>query len=632
MTSFGKRGLTFAAFAVAGVTALAACGGGSSNIGPSQVGVAGAYGKVPAQTGTAHTGTLTVAEPPNSTPTWIMPITPSANGSGYSSYSFQYQMWRPLYFEVNGVQPKETPALSLANDPVWSNGDKTATVTIKSNYKWSDGQPVTAKDVEFFIDEVKAGVKENAANWSYYNPGLGIPDDIASMSIPKPNTIVFNLTKSVNPTWFTEDQLGEIQPMPSHAWAKASANGPILDFTNPANAKKIYDFLAAASKSVSTYASNPVWQVVDGPYKLTSYNNTTGAFTMAPNAAYGGPHSAKPPTLQAVPFTSDTAEYNAVKSGSIDIGYVQTSNLPQIKSIESSGYNVFGYTDLGWQYVTYNFKDTTGDFRNIFKQLYIRQAMAHLENEAGYITAFFQGAGAQAYGPAPKEPTSPYAPANALTAPYPYSVSAAASLLKAHGWNVVPNGTSTCAKPGTAANECGAGIPAGTKLAWNLIYTTTPANIGQQVTDLVAQAKKVGIQISLSTSNFNYMIANYNDPAAPKNDSKWAMQDFGGFSESTYPTTFSVFNSGGQFNIGGYSDPTADKYITASISSSNPKAVTQEASYLTQQQPSLFQPNPDGGFESGSVIVWKSTISGPPSAFEMMTQYQLPAEQMYFTK
>ena len=37
--------------------------------------------------------------------------------------------------------------------------------------------------------------------------------------------------------------LSLVVPMPAHAWARASANGPILDFTNPANAKKIYDFL-----------------------------------------------------------------------------------------------------------------------------------------------------------------------------------------------------------------------------------------------------------------------------------------------------------------------------------------------------------------------------------------------------
>ena len=50
--------------------------------------------------------------------------------------------------------------------------------------------------------------------------------------------------------------------------------------------------------------------------------------------------------------------------------------------------------------------------------------------------------------------------------PFPYSVSAAGNLLKSHGWNVVPGGISTCAKPGTGAGQCGAGMPAGTKLTF----------------------------------------------------------------------------------------------------------------------------------------------------------------------
>ena len=38
---------------------------------------------------------------------------------------------------------------------------------------------------------------------------------------------------------------------------------------------KIFNFLTAQAKSLSTYATNPLWQVVDGPYKLTAYNPTT---------------------------------------------------------------------------------------------------------------------------------------------------------------------------------------------------------------------------------------------------------------------------------------------------------------------------------------------------------------------
>jgi peptide/nickel transport system substrate-binding protein len=622
---FASPATKFAVLAIAGATVLAACGKSSTSTSPTSVGVSGAFGSAPAASGTPHGGTVTFAEPPGATPNWILPIIPGANDSVFTVYSFDYEMWRPLYWYVNGVQPKELPAMSLADEPKWSNGDKTVTITLKSNYKWSDGQPVTSRDVLFAMDEIEAAIKESPANYAYYTPKTGFPDEVASATTPSSSTIVINMKKAYNPSWLVEDQLAAIQPMPAHAWAKDSANGPILDFTNPANAKKIYDFLAAQSKLVSTYASNPLWGVVDGPYKLTSFNSTTEAFSLTPNASYGGPHAKTQLSVTGVPFTSDTAEYNAVKSGSIDQGYVPLANVPQIKSI-SSTYNAFGYPDFGWSYMDYNFKDTTGDFNHIIGQLYIRQAIAHLEDEAGIVKAFFNGAGGLAYGPVPSIPVSPFTPANAKTALYPFSVSAAISLLKSHGWTIVPNGTDVCKNAGTGTTQCGAGIPAGTKLAFPLVYNTSPNIISEQATDLASEAKKAGITMNLSSSDFNAMIAADNDPSSPKTIDKWAVSDFGGFSNSTYPTTLGVFNSTGSSNLGGYDDPKADALIQASITSSNPAAVTAEASYLTAQQPGLFQPNPD------LVMVWKKTLSGPPFSFESLTQYQLNPEYWYFTK
>jgi len=616
-----------AVLAAVGATALAACGGSSSS--NQQLGPSGAFGKVPAEHGTPHAGNITVAFPPGATPTWIMPVTPSANGSVYTAFQFQYEMWRPLYWLVNGVAPAEYRPMSLAADPVWSNSDRTVTIKVKSNYKWSDGQPLISKDVEFWLDELAAGVKVSPANWGPYVPKLGIPDQITSMSTPDNSTLVINLNKSVNPTWFWEDELGAVVPMPSHAWAKASASGPTLDFTNPANATKIYNFLSAQSKSTKTYSTNPLWQVVDGPYKLTTFDNTTGAFTMTPNSAYGGPHTSAMSKLTAVPFTSDTAEFNAIKAGSIDAGYAPLVDLPQISSIEST-YNVFGYPDFGWSYVAYNFKDKTGDFNNIIAQLYIRQAIAHLEDQAGYIKAFFHGAGGQAYGPVPSIPASPYTPANAMVNPFPFSVTDAVNLLKAHGWTVNAGGTDVCSKAGTGSGDCGAGIPAGTKLAFNLVYSTSPQIIQEQITDLVSKAKQAGINITLASSNFNYMIANYNVVSKPQFNNKWAMEDFGGFTNSTYPTTLGVFNCTGSFNIGGYCDHTADNLIQASVNGSNPSAVKDEASYLTANQPALFQPNPDS--PNGGIVVFSKQMSGLPISFESLSQFQLNPEFWYFVK
>ncbi|HEY2443252.1 MAG TPA: ABC transporter substrate-binding protein [Streptosporangiaceae bacterium] len=626
---FARPGAKIAALAVVTAVAAAGCGSSNGSSAPSSNTNAGAFGKVPpAASGPQHAGTMTWAEAPGTAPTWILPITTSAAFNVDDTTQFSYQMWRPLYWFSNGVEPTETPSMSLAEPPKWSNGDKTVSVTLKSGYKWSDGQPVTAKDVLFFFDEIKAGIKEDPSNWGPYSPGLGLPDDVASVSTPAASTIVFNLKQAVNPGWFFDDQLSSLNPMPSHAWAKASASGPLLDFTVPANAKSIFDFLNNASKSEATYTTNPLWQVVDGPYKLTQFNSSSGAFTMSPNPGYGGPHAKQISTLQAVPFTSDTAEFNAVRAGSIDVGYLPLTDIKQVPAVQQGGYNVFGYPGFSFAYVAYNFLDKTGSFNKIISQLYFRQAFAHLEDEQGYIRAFFGGAGGPAYGPIPSIPKSPYVPSNAVTDPYPFSVSAAVALLKSHGWAVHPGGTDTCAKPGSGAGECGAGIPAGTKLSFNLIYTTAPAVVGEMVTDLASQAAKAGITITLKSSNFNYIVTYYDNPVPSGKPyiNKWAMEDFGGFTDSTYPTTLSIFNGPGSLNEGTYSDSTADKLINASVNSSDPTAVKNEASYLTKSQPGLFQPNGD------YVAVWKKTISGNPASFSNQTQSYLTPEYWYFTK
>jgi peptide/nickel transport system substrate-binding protein len=631
MTTFGKKGFAGLALAIASVTALAACsssgsGSASSTSSASAGGTTqpGSIGVIPAAaTASGKAGSITFGYLAADAPNWILPIIPAADNSVYNSFVFQWQMWRPTWFTWDGSSPAVNASLSPVNTPTWSNGDKTVTITMKP-WKWSDGQTLSSKDLEFTIDEIKAALKESPANWANYVPGF-FPDTLTSMSTPNASTLVINMSKTVNPTWLQEDII-DISMMPAHAWAKASASGPILDYTNPANAKKIWDFLNTQSKSVSTYATNPLWQVVYGPYKLTAFNATTGSFTMAPNPSYSGPHANPQSNFVGVPFTSDAAQFNSIKAGSVDVSVLPAEDNPQIPSLKNAGYNYYGLPAWGDYFAAYNFKDKTGDFGNIASQLYFRQAMQHLEDQAGQIKAFLNGDGDPLSGPIGAYPQSPFLPANGKTTLYPFSVSTAKSLLTSNGWTVTPNGTDTCAKAGTGAGECGAGIPAGTKLAFNLIYNAA-SPITQEVEDLASNAKAAGINITLSASNFDFIIQNYIDPASPANINKWAMEDFGGESISTYPTTFGLFNTGGSGQIGDYSDPKADSLINASISSSDPAAVTDELTYLDTSLPVLWQPLRD------HVYVWKSTISAStPKAFESLTQYDPTPEFWYTSK
>jgi peptide/nickel transport system substrate-binding protein len=622
-------------FAVAAMLLLAACGssssGGSSHGANSKAAApkgsssttAGQYGSLPAASGTPiKGGTVTYPIIAGSQPTWILPIQPGSQFTVYNS-DFEIPMYRPLYWTTVGNRPVINSALSLAQLPKYSNANKTVTITLNPNYKWADGNPVTAKDVIFYIDEVRAAVKENASNYGPFTPG-NFPDNVASASAPAPNKLVLTLTHTYNPNWFTETQLTQITPMPSTSWAKASDTGPQLDYTNPANAKKIWDYLFASSKSLSTYASKKLWQDVDGPFKLKSFNSTTDANSMVPNPAYGGPQKPNYDLLKAEYFASSTAEFNAVRAGQLNQGFVPSEDLPQVPRIESSGYNVYGYPSLGFSYMVFNFKDTTGNWDKIINQLYIRQAFAHLSDQDAIVKGVYHEAAAPAYGPVPAIPATAYVPSNAATNPYPFSTSAASKLLSSHGWKVVPNGTTTCQSPGTAANQCGAGIPKGQNLNFTNYYTNDPAAAGLETTQFASAAKQIGINVTPVAKTFNFIIDQYDDPVAPQNNNKWQVENYGGFTEGAYPTTDTIFNTGGNDNEGDYSSPTADKLIKASKFSNDPNAVKNEAAFITKDLPAVFLPNAD------LVFAWKG-ISGPPDSFANLTQYSFTPEYWYRT-
>jgi len=630
---WSRHSRLLAAIAAGGVLVLAGCGssssggkaaGGGQAPNGSQSSTAGAYGSLPAESGTPQSGgTITLPVEAGTQPNYIFPVTPGQFLTTDTA-AWQEYMFRPLYWAGIGNKQVLNPDLSLAQFPVYSDGNKTVTVNMKTNYRWSDGHPVTSQDDEFFIDLLEAAVKESAANFGDYTPG-DFPDNIASMSTPTPQQLVLHLKQAYNTDWFTDTQLNLITPLPSTTWAKASTNGPQLDYTNPANAKKIYDYLAAQAKSLSTYASNPLWQDVDGPFKLTSFNSTNDGYTMVPNPTYGGPQKARFSKLVGQYFASTTAEFNALRAGKLDVGRVHSQDIPQVPILKRLGYNIFGYPDLGFYYMTFNFADTTNNWNKIIGQLYIRQALAHLQDEAAVIKGGFDNAATPAYGPINAMPYTPYVPSNATTDPYPFSVSAASQLLSSHGWKVSPDGTTTCQSPGSGASQCGAGIPKGQNLNFSLIYANDPPVDGQEVSQLASAGKQVGINITPVAKTFNFILQTYDDKGHPENKNKWQMLNFGGYTTSIYPTTEDIFNTTGSFNAGDYSDKQADALIKASEFSNNSSAVKNEAGYLTQNLPGLFTPNED------RIWAWKG-ISGPPDSFAALTQEAYLPEYWYVTK
>src|SRR5580692_9031576 len=115
-------------------------------------GVPGSIGSAPAAAPGAETaGTITWGLPPGEGPYWILPIVPQDDNTVVNQLTFSWEMWRPVYWTVNGVTPELDQAMSLADRPVFSAGDRTVSITFKRGYKWSDGTPITANDLLFEI-------------------------------------------------------------------------------------------------------------------------------------------------------------------------------------------------------------------------------------------------------------------------------------------------------------------------------------------------------------------------------------------------------------------------------------------------------------------------------------------------
>jgi peptide/nickel transport system substrate-binding protein len=622
------------AVALSATLGLAACGssgtggGGSSTAGEQTNQL---YGKLPPVGTPSQGGTITVGQTTGSTPTYIFPIIPSASSSAYTS-GFISELFLPLYAGPMGDTPTIDYGKSLASKPTFSDGDKTVTIQMKKGYKWANGEPVDAADVVFTTDLMRAAVKANASNWSQFTPGQ-FPVSVVSATAPSQYTVQFKLDKAYNPSYFLNNQIQDTDnftPMPSTAWNIAAAGGPHLDYTNPANALMIYNYLSKAGGQIASFATSPLWTDVDGPFKLKDFNTTNSSYDLVANPSYGGtkPHLAK---ISVQTYTSITAQLNALKTGSLDLAGIDFSQIAQIPALKAQGYSVFGYPPFGWFGAVINFKDTTNHFDKIISQLYVRQAFAYLEDQPAYVKGIFKDAAVASYGPVPPVPSTPFTPADAKTAPYPYNPSMAAKILRAHGWKVVPNGQTTCQKAGTAADECGAGIPAGTPISftWFSIPSSESPASGLESESFASIAKQAaGINIQLETKTFNFLIANYNDtdPADAKNVNDWGVNNYGGFSYDFYPSSESIFNTGGDFNSGDYSDPKADQLMHNSVYGSNPNAVTAEASYLTKSIPILFTPNSD------YIFAVSKRVAGPNSAFLAMTELAFYFEDLYLNK
>jgi peptide/nickel transport system substrate-binding protein len=585
-------------------TALAACGTTSA---------------APKKTG----GTITFAEGPGAAPNYIFPYMSCSYFSVANINQFEELMYRPLYWFGLGASSAVQYPLSTADKPVFSNGDQTITIDLKG-WEFSDGETVNAQSALFFLNMYKA----NPSAYCGYNPGYGIPDQLAGASADG-NTLTLIFKEAVNPNWILYNYLSEITPFPE-AWDRTSltaANGSGGCGTGAwgtaatdAACMKVETFLDTMSSNTTTY-TDALWQTVDGPWTLTKFDSLGNA-TLVPNPVYSGPQKALVSQVDLKAYTTTTAEESDLFANKLTIGFVDPTSLPADAvsltkvgpnmSLLKNNYNLVTGTPWSFNYAPFNFSTADPKAAEL-KQQYIREALQLAINQPEIIKSVDKGYGIPTCSPLP--PNTPSSIASTIACPYPFDLTTAKALLTSHGWTI-ENGVQTCTSPGTGPADCGADIAQGTTLNFNIIWASGSPALNTTFTAEISEWSAIGIQFNHTTATFDTVVADCG------NGGDFQICSWGGgwiYAPDYYPSGETLFTPTGGFNPGKYSNAEMTELIGQTTFGT--ASLTSYATYAAQQLPVLYQPNPTATTE---IAVGLQGVPAPNPLGNFMPEY------MYF--
>jgi peptide/nickel transport system substrate-binding protein len=554
---------------------------------------------------------VTVGEYPGEAPSYIFPFTPCPHYDVANVQDFQELMYRPLYWFGLGASRTEQPALSLANQPVFTG----TSVALKlKGWKFADGSPVNAGSVEFFINLWKA----EAGNFCGTSAGTGIPGQVASVSgAPSGSTVVIqfkglNLASTSVDRWLLDDYLSQITPLPK-AWdvAGGCAAPGFSSSTTLAACASDWATLNTRANDFTTYGG-AFWNAgADGPYRLSSYG--AGSAKLVPNPTYSGPQKAQLTVIE-LPYASMSAELADLQASNLQIGYVDPSSLPAPAptagkvgpnlSVLSAHYLLEANTVWGYDSVLYNY-GSADPMAPVLSQAYVRAAITGAVNGPGIIANVFKG---YAYPNCSSNPPLVDASlSSAVACAYPFSAAKAKALLESNGWTL-SGGVMTCTSPGTATGQCGAGIQPGQTLGLDLEYSAGVPSVTQAVNVLVSELNAIGVQLTTHSATYDNVYQQCGGSAF-----QLCWWDGGQlYSRSVYPAGDAIYATGGQANLGGYSSSALNGTITASHTS----MLTKYAQLVAKDAPSLFMPDRVLTTEVSRSLLFTNAAASAPNPYQ----------------
>lgn len=508
---------------------------------------------------------------------WWFPISSSA-GCNTTNAVTAALLYRPLLY-ISDTDAINFPD-SIASSISISNHDRTYTVHLNPKWHWSNGQPVTAEDAAYSFDIIKAANNPKAPWQDCFSAVGGMPADWQSVTTPNPHTLVVTTTKSVNPNWFEHNGIAQLIPLPKAQWDKSSNMTQELDFILKAGAEP----------------NNPVYRVVDGPYRIAK-DVTNAEWTLVANPHYDG-HKPTVTKLYFEDVTSESSEYLGLRRGEFATATLPSAYDKSRYALTKSGYTVstapFSYCEDSIFLNMYPNAPGGG----ILSKLYVRQALEMGINQPALIQDIYHGLGYPEYGPIPPKPTNQYYDAHLKH--YAFNIQAGTRLLEAHGWTM----------------QNGVLMKNGQPLTLNYLVDSGSTSAMNTAEYLQSEWGKEGIKITLTSTPFNQEVATVSSPSTRD---KWDMFYVGYcYYPDYYPDGTDLYAPGGGVNFGGYSDPAMTQLFNeirvAPTTARGQQLLDEYQQLAARQLPALYMP------ETNAYQVTLKTVHGVGKAFDPITE------------
>jgi peptide/nickel transport system substrate-binding protein len=569
----------------------------------------------PVQGGTITTSVMGVpasAQAPN----WLLPVITGPTFTG-PNIGAQQLVWRALITYNNDLTINWPGSIAESATP--NSNDTSLLVKMHQNWKWSDGKPVTAQDVQFEWNLIKASCP-SVTNCSYGAESSIFPFAVKDFRVLSNYEFAIDFNAPFNMNTWEHNHLELLSPLPAQVMSINPATGKAictdLYCNNPQQALADYKYLA----SVADVPTNKVWSVVDGPWKLGPWV-TNQYYTFLRNTKYTGGPLAHANKLVWQYYTSDSAEFNALETGAIDVGYVPLSDAARTAI---SGYKLYKFNPTLVEQINLNEGNLTNPnpaakctrpICKIFGMLPVRQALAEAINQPEWIKKVFLGYALPHYSTISPTPVSFYGPYKNYE-PYPPSISKGTSTLEAAGFKL-QNGVMTYEGP------AGANLPPqGSKISFTFGYPSGDTLAAREALLWQAALKSMGIQVNLKVESYNALIAQTNQSPATINS--WDATNLTNlwYIYSNIVSTGDVgFACNGGANFNGYCTKQMDNVVAASLHLSGSAGTNAFYSYVklaADQLPSIPIPTPDSLLEvKDSVGGWTAAQLNP--AFITMT-------------